>query len=383
MQPGRWGRASSPRADVIQLSALPLLDYFRQRHGKPQVYAVLMLLALLAQCLWVSAHTPAGELERMYVREGRLQWEGVRFAGDGAHSPFPYLVAGLPAHLLGGPVDGPLEGRRLLLVRLPFMIFALLLGASVWYVARRLYSNPGGYIALALYCSSPEVVGHAARVSPETAAAWGFFGIVFTGIATAHTLYAPPAEAWREARPRLALLGLSVGVGVGASFSAVIGIPLALAFMLYLVPGGRRRALLMLAISCFLGLVLLWAAYFLSAHALVQGLADAYLSHFLPAPNAGWLARAVAVGDELIEALTLPGGLLLGVALGTYLGWRRARYFGNTAPLLVGLLLVAWMFLQPRYLTPEIVPWVMPFFFIFVAGICTDLLELRGRTAKS
>jgi hypothetical protein len=366
---------------------LSLLAYARERYGKPQVYAVLLLLLLFGQCLWVGWHAPESELERMYVREGRLQWEGVRFAGDGAHSPFPYLVAGLTSHLLGPPLRRPLEGAeeglRLCLLRFPFMIFALLLGASVWYVARRLYSNPGGYIALALYCTSPEVVRHGARVGPESAAAWGFFGIVFTGIAVAHTLYAPPAKAWQEARPRLALLGLAVGVGVGSSFSAVIGVPLALAFMLYLVPGSRGRALLMLAVSCLMGLVLLWAAYFLSLRALAAGLAEAYLSHFFPRMDAGWLLRAGAVSDALLQALTLPGCLLLAVMLGAYLGWRRARYFGNTAPLLTGLLLVVWMMLQPLYLVPEIVPWALPFCFVFVAGLCTDLLELRRKRATS
>jgi len=360
---------------------LSLLSYARERYGRPQVYAVLLLLLLFGQCLWVAWRTPESELERMYVREGRLQWEGVRFAGDGAHSPFPYLAAGLAAHLLGPPLRRPLEGAeeglRLCLLRFPFMIFALLLGASVWYVARRLYGNVGGYIALALFCTSPEVVRHAARVGPETAAAWGFFGIVFTGIAVAHTLYAPPAKSWGEAWPRLALLGLAVGVGVGASFAAAIGIPLALAFMLYLVPGRRATALAMLALSCLMGLLLLWMTYFLSARALLAGLAEAYGSHFFAAPEPGWLVRAAAVGDALLAALTLPGLLLLAVTFGVYLGWRRARYFGNSAPLLVGLLLVAWMVLQPLYLVPEIVLWTLPFGFLFVAGLCTDLLELR------
>ena len=351
------------------------------RPGRPQFFAFLLLLAFLGQSLWVIHRRPLLRAEAAYAQAGLDQLEGKLQPRDMGALPVPATLVAAPVVLAGRVVRRmPAETLRWVL-RLPFVVVGWLLGASLWHVARRLYGNPGGYIALALYCSSPEVVRHAARVSPETAAAWGFFGIVFTGIAVAHTLYAPPAEAWREARPRLGLLGLAVGVGVGASFSAVIGIPLALAFMLYLVPGRRRRALLMLATSCFLGLLLLWAAYFLSARALAQGLADAYLSHFFPAPNPGWLARADEVGVALLDALTLPGSLLLAVALGTYLGWQRARYFGNTAPLLTGVLLVAWMLVQPRYLTPEIVPWVLPFFFVFVAGICTDLLELRRNQA--
>jgi len=33
-----------------------------------------------------------------------------------------------------------------------------MLGGSLWYVARRLYGNAGGYIALALYCFSPAMI---------------------------------------------------------------------------------------------------------------------------------------------------------------------------------------------------------------------------------
>ena len=42
------------------------------------------------------------------------------------------------------------------LAAFPYLIFGLLLGGSLWYVARRLFGNAGGYVALALYCFSPE-----------------------------------------------------------------------------------------------------------------------------------------------------------------------------------------------------------------------------------
>ena len=67
----------------------------------------------------------------------------------------------------------------------------LLLGASLWYVARRLYGNLGGYIALGLYCFSPMAITRSSQIQPDILGAWGAFGLVFTGIAAAHTLYAP------------------------------------------------------------------------------------------------------------------------------------------------------------------------------------------------
>ena len=95
-----------------------------------------------------------------------------------------------------------------------------MLGASLWYVARRLYGNAGGYIALALYCFSPAMIVNAAGAQSlgEMGAVWGAFGTVFTAIAVAHTLYAPREVVlwnWR----RILLLGLSLALAAGNQFS--------------------------------------------------------------------------------------------------------------------------------------------------------------------
>ena len=44
----------------------------------------------------------------------------------------------------------------------------------MWYVARRLCGNPGGYVALALYCFSPALIQASARWhrEPEIVAAF-------------------------------------------------------------------------------------------------------------------------------------------------------------------------------------------------------------------
>src|SRR6202043_4250725 len=123
------------------------------------------------------------------------------------------------------------------LARAPYLTFGVLLGASLWYVARRLYGNAGGYIALALYCFSPLILRSSTLylAPPEMGAAWGTFGTIFTAIAVAHTLYAPREVViwnWR----RILLLGLSLALAIGSQFSLIILLPLALGFMLYLAP---------------------------------------------------------------------------------------------------------------------------------------------------
>ena len=61
-----------------------------------------------------------------------------------------------------------------------------------------------------------------------------------------------------------------------------------------------------------------------------------------------------------------------------YAATRRSRYFGNTAPLLVGaplLLLVTTGVQSEPWL------WALPFLIAFVGGVFADALETRGRTA--
>src|SRR5437868_8446393 len=103
---------------------------------------------------------------------------------------------------------------------MPYVVFGGLLGASVWYVSRRLYGNAGGYIALALYCFSPAVILASTLwfAEPNIAGTWGTFGAVFTAIAVSHTLYAPREVVlwnWR----RILLLGVSLGLATGSHFA--------------------------------------------------------------------------------------------------------------------------------------------------------------------
>jgi hypothetical protein len=61
-------------------------------------------------------------------------------------------------------------------------------------------------------------------------------------------------------------------------------------------------------------------------------------------------------------------------ALTAYGSWRRAQYFGNTAPLLIGFATVLLF-----SLVPAIHIWIatlgLTFVFVFVGGIAADLLE--------
>src|SRR5882724_578041 len=339
-----------------------------ERFGWPQILAALMLMAFLAQCLWLVEQgwrSGAVDPEEIYrLERGTALWkhrglletppdlgrenlgelnpaflpvQTPNTAYDANHSPLWYLIASAPLAL--SPVSLQPENIRALhgLAAAPYLTFGLLLGASLWYVSRRLFGNAGGYVALALYCFSPGIVRASTLWSaePETGAAWGAFGAIFTAIAVAHTLYAPREVIlwnWR----RIVLLGLSLALAVGSQFPLIVVLPAALAFMLYLAPTRRIAAAVIWAVACAIGALILYASYFFRASEFWRGIEYASFSGLswkaftMPPAYHQMLAQLGQSSPALVLALP--------IALIAYFSWHQARYFGNTAPLLVAVL---------------------------------------------
>jgi hypothetical protein len=373
--------------------------------GKPQYIAGTLLLIFLAQCAWLIGHslgTGDMDLREWYRLDTGLRlWHRSPASSDADphsalgpgppprirdndgfdpdHSALWYLISSAP--LLVWP--GKFQSRSLLfwgwLARAPYLAFGLLLGASLWYVARRLYGNEGGFIALILYCFSPGMI-RAASVwfaEPETGAAWGAFGTIFTAIAVAHTLYAPREVVlwnWR----RTLLLGVSLVLAIGSQFSLLVMAPAALLLMLYLAPTRRGAAATIWAAACGIALVLLFATYLFRPGAFLNAMHHATWLGFTPQvfsmPAAYHELFAVMGQNSPALVLALP------IALATYALWPRARYFGNTAPLLVAVLCLFLGFVTPHYQGLGFQLVALPFLFVFVAGITADLLETKQRT---
>ena len=377
----------------------------RERFGRPQILAAFLLLAFLAQCGWLLVRgTQPAEIDSSQlfrVVEGLQQWSGNSVAGtpsverleagtptppeiahnegyDANHSPLWYLMASLP--LLGW--TGTSEAGSFhywgWLARAPYLIFGVLLGASLWYVARRLYGNAGGYIALTLYCFSPAILRSSTLYSapPEMGAAWGAFGTIFTAIAVAHTLYAPREVViwnWR----RIVLLGLSLALAIGSQFSLIFLVPIVLAFMLYLAPTRRRAAVAIWLAACGVAFLLLMASYLFRPGVFWQGMRHAtffgitWRAFLVPTTYTRILAQLGQSGPVLLVAIP--------VALITYFVWRRPRYFGNTAPLMMAALFLLFSLGTPHYPGFGFQLMAAPFWFVFIAGIAADLLETRHR----
>ncbi len=348
---------------------------------RPQMLAAALLLLFAVQCLWVVHRQVLTRSDYQYARCGRELWEKpsplagyLTSCGNISDGTFAYRAAGLPLTLerilAGQPSSAsPWEMRHLvrdvlLLLRLPFIFFGVCLGGGIWWVSRRLYGNEGGFIALALYCFSPEMIRVCVQPNNEILAAWGLYGVLYTAIGLAHTMQGPV----RKWRPRLALLGLALGLTATAHLAtAVLGLLLVVAFMFYLAEGKRPQVFPVLATVTAGAFLILLASYTFNLDALsyVFQSADAFL--WISWSGAQYMLTALPNAGITIAAL---------VALALYLLNRRSRYFGNSTPLIVAALLLS---VETTGVHSEPWIWGLPFVLTFTGGVFADVLESRHR----
>src|SRR5437588_2247726 len=231
----------------------PLQDF---KIGKPQIVAGLLLLAFLVQCLWVGDRSKLVDREYQYLV---LNQQGVAPHWQ-VNSPATTLVAVLMLKLTVAirsisptAIKAALVVPPRWLLRLPFVMFGGWLGAALWWVTRRLFGDEGGYIALSLYCFSPAMITISSHIGPEIILAWSGFGLIYTAIGVAHTVYASP----RKWIPRILILGTAIGICISTALWAFSWVLLALIFMVYLAPGQRQRVFIVLFSSLLIGLVVL------------------------------------------------------------------------------------------------------------------------------
>jgi hypothetical protein len=365
--------------------------------GRPQRLAALLLLLFFGECLWVTGHQELTTADYRFATCGREMWERPsplagyfttcgNLNGDGT---FAYRVAGLPLTLErlallaadrlrasadrqypGGSLNGSTwESRHQLLsviylIHVPFILFAVWLGGGLWWVARRLFGNEGGFFALALYCFCPEIVRLAVTPNNDVLAMWGLYGLVYTAIGVAHAMQGPR----RKWRPRIALLTVALGLTAAAHIlAALLGLLAALLFMLYLAETRRSYVIQILIISAIGALFLLFAFY---------GFNPAAFSYVFTGGSARLWFSLAGPRTFAASSLNIPILIAIAVAAVLYVSTRRSRYFGNTAPLLM-LLALAPLITTQTVTAPWL--WALPFLFTFLGGVFADALETRYR----
>ena len=366
----------------------------------PQRIAAGLLAAFLAQGLWLTVHQKMTDRDYQYARCGREMWErpsqlaGYFTSCGNIHDGIlAYRLAGLPLtlNLLAergldhfrkpenkvvqtGGVLSSWELRHqlrytLLLLRLPFLAAGCLLGAGLWWVTRRLYGNLGGYTALALYCFSPAVLRACVAPNADVLAALGIYGGVYTCIGVAHAMQGPQ----RKGRPRIVLLMAAFGLAAASHIAALPIVALfGLIAMLWVAEGRRRQTLPIVLMAMAGALVFVFACYGFSP--------DAFSYLFRSAAGLLWVSLDPA--QRFFSALPNAGiSVAVAAALALFLGLRKSRYFGNTAPLLCAMVLFL-LVMSGAPGSPWL--WALPFLLTFIGGVFADAYEgPRGRLALS
>jgi len=367
----------------------------------PQRVAAVLLALFLIQGLWITGHQTLSDRDYQYARCGRETWEkpsplaGYYTTCGNIHDGIlAYRVAGLPLtlnlliergfDLLRKPEDRVVQASSgqgsaavsvwelrhqmthvLLLLRLPFLFCGCVLGAGLWWVTRRLYGNLGGYISLALYCFSPSILKACVSPNPDILAALGVYGGIYTCIGVAHAMQGPR----RKWRPRIVLLTVVFAIAAASHIAALpVTALLGLILMIWIAEGRRSQILPVVLIASAGALVLLFACYGFSP--------DAFSYIFRSA--AGFLSVSLDPARRFFSTLSNAGIIVAAAAAALlYLGVRRSRYFGNTAPLLCFLILVLLVTTGVQA-TPWL--WALPFLLTFVGGIFADAFESeRGK----
>jgi len=369
----------------------------RIKFGRPQQLAALLLLIFLAECLWVVGRQQLSQQDYRYAECGRQMWERPsplagyfttcgNLNGDGT---FAYRVAGLPLTvqrlvMLGadklrkpenrlyaqGSLSGSTwEARHELfsvkyLLHLPFIFFAIWLGGGLWWVSRRLFGNEGGFFALGLYCFCPAIIRSAVIPNNEVLAMWGLYGLVYTAMGVAHAMQGP-RHKWR---PRIALLTLALGLTAAAHLlAAIIGFIMAVVWMMYLAQRRRSYVMQILVFSAVGAMAILFACYSFRL---------APFSYVFTGGGARFWFALDGTKRFFLNMTNAPIVVATLVSLILYISTRRCRYFGNTAPLVMVLLLFPLVTTQ-TVSQPWL--WALPFLFTFLGGVFADVLEMRQR----
>jgi hypothetical protein len=365
--------------------------------GRAQRVAALLLLVLFGECLWTIARQPLDANDYRYARCGREMWEHPsplvgyfttcgNLNGDGT---LAYRVAGLPLtlqrwtllatdHLLKpenrlyaeGSLNGTTwEARHELvwvkyLLRLPFCLFAIWLGGGLWWVAKRLFGPEGGALALGLYVFCPAIVRYATYPNNEILALWGLYGLVYTAMGVAHALQGP-RHKWKY---RIILLTIALGLTASAHLlAAMLGFAAGALFFFYLAEHRRSYVAQIMIFAALGAMAIVFASFSFRPSAFLYVFTGGSARFWFSLESAGRFATSPANAGVLVAAA---------VSVVLYATTRRSRYFGNTAPLLMVLVLLP-LYTTQVFTAPWL--WALPFLFTFTGGVFADALETRYR----
>jgi hypothetical protein len=144
--------------------------------------------------------------------------------------------------------------------------------------------------------------------------------------------------------------------------------------MIWAVPHRRAAALAILGSATVIGFALIAVTYGVHISRFAHGLA-----------TAKWFGVSFEAFHTTLLSLILgfygnaspATGLLFVIAFGTYLAWRRTRFFGNSAPLIVSVMLLVIGIFMAVNVGALFFFYALPFLLVFASGVFADLLESK------
>ncbi|MFF5847074.1 ArnT family glycosyltransferase [Streptomyces massasporeus] len=236
----------------------------------------LLVAALLAQMAFAMVTTAVRQSptidEPVYVGAAAEYVHEHRLRHNPEHPPLGKLVIGAGVALADPHLDPAFAGdqgqlgrhllyesgndpwRLMLRARLPVIALTLAFGLVVFAFARELAGPVAGSAALALYCSSPDVIAHGSLATLDVPAA----GFVLTSAWL----------VWRaRRRPRLyvPLAGMALGAALATKMSTLPAVPVLMALAavsVWKASGGKRfRALAAAGHVALAAVAVVWVTY--------------------------------------------------------------------------------------------------------------------------
>jgi 4-amino-4-deoxy-L-arabinose transferase-like glycosyltransferase len=296
---------------------------------KRLILPALLLAIYLGQCVWFSGTQSFTLDEPGHIAAGLAMWKYGRFVIQNDNPPLERKIATAPLHFLTNvDVDNQqlnpnalppgLQPRHIWYVRLPIVGLGVLLGAALWWVSYKLFSQSAAAFALALFAFSPAMIAHFSLATTDGAGVLTFFlGIVAFAVWV-------DSPTWRNAL----LLGAAVGAMLLAKFYAG---PIVAAMLLLMSLDALRRKNLALikqaALAAALGYLIVCFGYNLHiAHfQFSNGIMDAHFQH----REHDWITP---VPFNTSFSIYLPGGDYIdGLArvFRTNDAWRHSYLFGR------------------------------------------------------
>ena len=274
--PSRDGRTEpicSTRSNSKNAKFMPKFSGFQ--FNRPQQLAALLLLLLVAQCLWVFHRQTLTSRDYDFARCGREMWEKpdplagyFTSCGNIPDGTLGYRIAGLPLTLSACSPARPRTPQpgKCATNSVTFWCCCTAVSCSPessWGercggLPGASIGNPGGFIALALYCFSPAVIHACTYPNNEILTAFGLFASLYTAMGVAHAMQGPPRK-WRS---RIVLLTLTLAFTAASHVAAfLLALLLSIGLMAYLAVG-RRAYIVPIMMAASIGtLLLLFASY--------------------------------------------------------------------------------------------------------------------------